>query len=315
MILVCGEALVDLFVNPGDPSGTSLNACVGGSPFNLARGVSRLDVPTAYLGGISTDHFGSLLVEAALSEGIDMSLVKHSSRPSPLVVVSPDSSGHPSYAFYAHHTAEGDFQPADLPAQIPEAIAAIAMGSVALALEPFASALLALAKREARRRVISLDPNLRPTMVGPLDAWRTRIDALADHAAIIKLSEEDFLTGWPQAEPEELFGAWLSRGVSLVVMTRGSAGASAWCSAGRTNQPAIAVPVIDAVGAGDGFHAALLARLLQTGRLNREALARIDLDSVEDAVRYASVAAGLTCGRRGADLPRLAELEAAFRAD
>lgn len=315
MILVCGEALVDLFLSPGDPSGTNLEACVGGSPFNVARGVARLDVPTAFLGGISTDHFGTLLIEAARSEGVDVSLVKRTPRPTPLVVVSPDFSGHPSYAFYAHQTAEGDFEPADLPAQIPETIAAITMGSVALALEPIGSTLLALAKREARRRVISLDPNLRPTVVGPLDAWRARFDALADHAAIIKLSEEDFLTGWPQAEPEELFGAWLSRGVSLVVMTRGAAGAIAWCLAGRTTQPGIAVPVIDAVGAGDSFHAALLARLSQQGRLNREALALIDLDAVEDAVRYAAVAAGLTCGRRGADLPRRLDVEAAFRAD
>ena len=59
MILVCGEALVDLFV--GAPQGGEMpaRAVAGGSPFNLATGLARLGVSAAFLGGLSRDRFGA----------------------------------------------------------------------------------------------------------------------------------------------------------------------------------------------------------------------------------------------------------------
>jgi len=62
VILVCGEALIDLFVGvPGGPE-MSTHAVAGGSPFNVAVGLARLGVRTAFLSGISRDHFGALLL-------------------------------------------------------------------------------------------------------------------------------------------------------------------------------------------------------------------------------------------------------------
>jgi len=66
--------------------------------------------------------------------------------------------------------------------------------------------------------------------------------------------------------------------------------------------------VVDTVGAGDTFHAALLARLRARGLLRREAIAALDAA----ALRYAVAAAGVTCGRCGADLPAAAEVAAAL---
>lgn len=316
MILVCGEALIDLFARPDDPSGASLIACIGGSPLNVATGIARLDVAVGFLGGISTDRFGELVMKFAAAEKIDTSLVKRTKRPTPLVAVATDTLGHPSYAFYTHETAERDLTPDDLPSQFAEGVEAIAMGSYALAIEAVGSTLLALAKREARRRVISLDPNLRPAIVGPLNAWRERFESAALYATIIKLSEEDFMMGWgSNADIEGVLGNWFTNGVSMVAMTRGAKGATAWWSGGRVTLPAYRTEVIDAVGAGDSFHAALLARLAQRGLLNREAMSRLNLQTVEDVLRYANTAAALTCRCRGADLPRRAQVEAALHAD
>jgi fructokinase len=313
VILVCGEALIDLYVQPDAALGPILKATVGGSPLNVAIGLARLGTDAAFLGGVSTDHFGTLLVQAMSEEGIDISLLKRSARPTPLVLVAPDAGGHPSYTFYAHESAECDLIFADMPVRLPAAINAIALGSYALAADPIGTALLTLAEREAHRLVICLDCNLRPAMVGPLDRWRDRIERFARCAAIIKLSEEDFVAGWGEnADLGDHVSRWLTQGAQLIVMTHGANGATAWHRCGRLAIPGQRAQVVDTVGAGDSFQAGLLARLAQKALLSRFALTTLDRASIEDAMHYANITAAMTCGRRGADAPQRAEVDAAM---
>jgi fructokinase len=313
VILVCGEALIDLFTQFDNASEPTLEVRVGGSPLNVATGLARLDTPAAFFGGVSTDHLGTSLANAMRKEGIDTSLIKRSARPTPLVLVAADADGHPSYTFYAHESAVQDVTLADVPVQLPSSVSAIALGSYALAVEPVGTALIALAEREAGRIVISLDCNLRPAIVGPLHVWRQRIERFACCASIIKLSDEDFALGWDEeARFSDRADYWLGHGAKLIVMTRGAAGATAWHRSGCVSLPSPQVEVVDTVGAGDSFQAGLLARLAQNGLLNPLALATLDRASIEDAIRYANIAAGMTCRRRGADTPRRAEVDRAM---
>jgi fructokinase len=57
LILVCGEALIDLFVGPAEAAEMPARAVAGGSPFNVAIGLARLGVKADFLGGISRDRF------------------------------------------------------------------------------------------------------------------------------------------------------------------------------------------------------------------------------------------------------------------
>lgn len=312
MILVCGEALVDLFADLDAPLGPILRVAVGGSPLNVAVGLARLETPVGFFGGLSIDCFGSMLADAMQREGIDISLVKRSARPTPLVLVSPDRRGHPSYTFYAHETAVQDVELVDVvSAALPSSVLAIALGSYALAVEPVGTSLLSLAEREARQRVIALDCNLRPAMVGSLASWRKRIEQFARCASIVKLSDEDFTSGWGEAaQAEEQAARWLGQGVKLVVMTHGARGATCWHHSGRVRVEAWPTPIVDAVGAGDSFQAGLLARLMEKGLLSSNALTTLHASSIADAMRYATLAAGMTCARRGADPPRRAEVDA-----
>ena len=312
MILVCGEALIDLFLGPAAGAALPVTAAAGGSPFNLAVGLARLGAPAGYLGGLSRDAFGDFLMARLAAEGVDTALTRRSPRPTPLAIVSADAAGQPAYSFHAEGCADRDLTPAELPPSLGPEVEAIAMGSFALAVEPVGSALLALAEREAGQRVISLDPNLRPSMVGDLARWRERFGRFLRCAAIVKLSLEDLDAAYGAGTDAE---AWarqrLAEGAALVVLTRGERGAIGWSAAARVEMPARPVAVVDTVGAGDTFHAALLARLRQRGLLRREALAGLDAGPLGDVLRYAGIAAALTCTRRGADLPRAAEVEAA----
>jgi fructokinase len=74
--------------------------------------------------------------------------------------------------------------------------------------------------------------------------------------------------------------------------------------------PGRQVDVIDTVGAGDTFQAALITGLAERGIRSRTALNNIGKDNLGNLIGFATEAAAITCGRRGADLPHRADLPA-----
>ncbi len=314
MIVVAGEALIDLFV--GAPVGATLpaEAIAGGSPFNVAVGLARLGAETGYLGGLSADALGAFLRERLRAERVDLGLAKRSARPTPVVLVTAGSDGQPSYTFHVHDCADRDLLPGDIPPALDARVTALALGSYALAVEPIGGTLLGLAEREAARCLISIDLNLRVSAVGDLARWRERIERFARAAAIIKLSREDLHGAFgAEADPGVVATRWLRNGALVVIVTDGAGGATAYYGGQVMHRPSRPVVVADTVGAGDTFHAALLARLAQTGRLDRDGVAALDEEDLRDLLDYAGAAASITCTRRGADLPTRAEVDAAFR--
>lgn len=311
MILVCGEALIDLFV--GRPEGTEMpaRAVAGGSPFNVAIGLARLGLRSAFLGGISRDRFGMLLADVLASEGVDGRFLVRTDRLSTLsaIVTAPD--GQPSYSFHGEAAADRSLTLADLPATLPDEIGALTFGSYTLAVEPVGSAFAALAEREKGRRVISVDPNVRPTVTPDMECWRRDAERFFQTATIIKASDEDVrLAFGEETSLADAAAYWLRCGARLVVITQGEHGATAFTARDTVSVPGRAVAVRDTVGAGDTFHAALLARLSSTGRLDPQSIAGLDQDAIGDLLAYATAAAAITITRRGADLPHAADVEA-----
>ena len=175
-------------------------------------------------------------------------------------------------------------------------------------MEPIGNTLLALARREHGRRLIAYDPNVRPSVVGDLDAWRARLDELLPHVDLLKISAEDAETLYPGIDPRALARDWLSRGPRLVVVTRGGDGALAMTARQEVERPGRKVGVVDTVGAGDTFQAALLAGLAWGGTVSGDALAALEADALDTLLARAIEAAAITCTRRGADLPRRDEI-------
>ncbi|CAH1693496.1 Fructokinase [Hyphomicrobiales bacterium] len=314
MILVCGEALVDLFVSVDPVNDVATKALLGGSPFNVAVGLSRLGTRTAFFGGISADPFGQAIGRKLVREGVDMSFAKHSGRLSTISVVATDETGQPSYAFHGEDKADRDVTLTDLPGPDHE-FEAITFGSYTLAVPPVAGAMLALARREAGRATISLDPNVRPSVTSDMEAWRSQFETFLPYADIIKASEEDLRIGYGIAcDIEELVTQWLLRGPRLVVLTRGAHGASAFLRGhSEIRVDALPVAVSDTVGAGDSFHAALLAYLSKINRLARPRFMALEVEELRKAMDFAIAASSITCSRQGADLPTEADVLEAIR--
>ncbi len=307
-VLVCGEAIVDLFVDV-DEGTMQAQPVLGGSPYNVAIGLARLGVSTAFFGGLSSDLFGAAIRSRLVAEGVDIAHSVETERLTTISIVGRNAQGLPAYAFHGEGKADRSVDVADLPMELDHHIRAIAMGSFTLAVEPVASAHLALARREAGSRLISIDPNLRPTVTPDLADWRRRFAAFVPCAGIIKASDEDLATAFPGTAHRDLTESWLAAGVELCIITHGAKGAVAWR---RGREPVVEagrpVEVVDTVGAGDSFHAALLARLDQRGLLSREGLSELDDAQLSEVLAFAVTASALTCSRRGAEPPRSSEM-------
>ena len=182
-----------------------------------------------------------------------------------------------------------------------------------MGVEPVASAIAALLRREAGRRVISLDPNVRPRVVGDVEAFRSRFESLLPQATLVKGSAEDVELFDASRDLAAVARDWLRRGPKLVVLTRGERGPLAAFGDAVVERPTPPVDVVDTVGAGDTFHAGLLARLDAAGRLTPEGMAALDRAAVTDALDFASACAALACTRRGASPPTLDEVHGFMR--
>lgn len=307
MFLICGEALFDVFVTGSAGDALRLEAHPGGSPFNVAIGLARLGQPVAFLGGISPDLLGERLVAKLRAEGIDTTCLQRPAAPTTLGLVGLGDDGVPAYAFYGAGAADRRLSAEALPAPSP-AIRAIHLGSYATVVEPTAGALETLVRRERQRCLIAYDPNVRLNVEPDLATWHARVDTLAGLAHLIKISDEDVRLLYGELPPEVLAARWLAGGAKLVVITRGAAGASAWNARGCAETPGVPVALVDTVGAGDTFQAAMLAWLAEHACLAPAALAELAPAQLASLLAFAARAAAITCSRRGADLPRRTEI-------
>ena len=307
MFLICGEALYDVFPVAETATGFSLDARIGGSPFNVAVGLSRLGRQVAFFTGLSSDPLGRRLEKALTEEGVDARFLVRKHNPTTLAVVGLTAAGVPHYTFYGHEAADRVVTKADLP-DLPADVTGLHFGSFSLMVGQTAETLEALARREAAQRLISLDPNVRLGVEPDAAAWRRRVESYSQIADIVKVSDEDLDLLFPGDAIDSAIARWHSRGVRLVVVTRGAEGAVASLGGEAFEAPGRKVATVDTVGAGDTFQAALLCGLEERGKATKAGLAELSLDDARRLVDFAISAAAVTCSRRGADLPRRGEV-------
>ncbi|MEV5594349.1 carbohydrate kinase [Streptomyces sp. NPDC052496] len=311
MIVVAGEALIDLVPSSQPPSGDGpLPALLprrGGGPYNTALALGRLGSPAAFCSRVSTDTFGEELLRGLRADGVDVSLVQRGPEPTTLAVADISPDGSAGYGFYADGTADRLFT---LPPELPDAARAVSFGTCSLVLEPGASAYESLMRRSAQQGIFTaLDPNIRAGLIADADAYRARFRSWLPHIALLKLSEED--AEW-LAGPQGVAAAvkdWLTAGPAAAVLTRGGDGLSVRTPGGtEITVPGERVEVADTIGAGDTVNAALLHRLDAHAALTPEALAALAPDAWRDILGFAARAAAVTCSRPGAQPPYATEL-------
>jgi len=291
--LIVGEALVDVVQRPG----TEPEPHAGGSPFNVAVGLSRLDVPTRLAAQLADDPYGDLLRSRLHESGVVLDALAPTPARTSTARATLADDGSATYEF------DLTWEPAGLPE--PSEFEVVHVGSLGTALEPGAALVADLAvMADALGVPVSFDPNIRLTVEPDHAVWRRTYEAIAPHATIVKMSDEDAAVLFPYEEPSALAQKLAADG-TLVAITLGGDGAVVANSQHVARVPAPAITVVDTIGAGDSFMAAALS---WCAAYSWPAADELDITELADLGRYAVGAAAITCGRPGADPPRTAEL-------
>ncbi|RAG85976.1 carbohydrate kinase [Streptacidiphilus pinicola] len=318
-----GEALVDVLT--GDQG--ELRPTPGGSPANVALGLARLGRPVRLATRTGDDTYGALVRDHLTRDGVLLVDGATDANPTATATVTFRQNGSARYDFALHWQLSTATTAA---LHGGTGYAHLHTGSLATALAPGAAQVLAAVRAARPWATVSYDPNLRPTLLDGPEVERPRVEALVDLADLVKASEEDLDWLYPDLGAARAAADWAQRGPSLVVLTRGDAGATAFWPHGSYEVPAVPVDVADTVGAGDAFMSGLLHGLLAAGLLGgdgtrdqvpgRAALRAATRsaqtpDRVPTALRLAALAAAVTCGRPGADPPTAAELRSLAEPD
>ncbi len=313
MILCCGEALIDMIPTPTRIGGTGFVPHSGGAIFNTAIALGRLGVKTGFLTGLSTDIFGAQLEADLARSHVDASFSIRSDLPTTLAFVSL-KNGHATYTFYDENTAGRSLVPDQLPT-LPDEVSVLYFGGISLISEPCAEFYAALAIAESTRRMIVLDPNIRPGFIKDVARYRTRLQKMLAVADIVKVSDEDL--DWiveGDAPIAEKAAEIRAIGPKMVVVTRGSAGASAFLS--NCEEVKVSAPkttVVDTVGAGDTFNAGMIAGLNALSVIEKDQLSRMTEENAKQALRRGAAVAAVTVSRAGANPPWAHELEGSLQ--
>lgn len=305
MYLVCGEALFDFFSQPdsGQHNKVGYQAIAGGSPFNVAVGLRRLGVDTGFFAGISTDYLGRRLATVLEEEGVRNDFLIHFDAPTTLSMVAVGADGSPQYSFRGEGCADRLLTVARLPT-LDASVRGLHVGSFSLVVQPVADALLALVQRESGKRLITFDPNVRLNPAPSLELWRGQVAKFAEHAHIIKVSDEDLHLLYPDIDADTVAKGWLQHNCQLVIMTRGRQGATVFSrELGQWSVPSREVKTADTVGAGDTFQAALITFLTERELDAPASLPTLSREILTDMLNFAVAAAAVTCTREGPDLP------------
>ncbi len=304
MILISGEALVDLIPDPEKDG--RYDAVLGGSPYNVALGLARLGAPAAFISRLSADANGESLAASLAAEGVDLSFVARDPRPTTLAFVMRGTAETGSrYAFYLDGTCYDGEWP--FPAQWPAKARHLHVGSFA-AVERHGAKVAEAMRQAAPVASVSFDPNIRPFVTPDRAQVLARVEAEVALASIVKASEEDLSWLYPDRGVEDTLRVWAALGPRFCIATLGGEGALAYLGAERLEIAPRRVAVVDTVGAGDSFMSSLLFAMDRDGALGAGA-GKPTREKLAAWTDFAARASALTCARKGSNPPTLAEVE------
>ena len=271
---------------------------------NVAVAAARLGVPSAFVGRVSTDAYGETIWEHLQDSGVDLRASRRGSEPTARAIV--EHAPELRFRFEGEHTADTMLSQVDLEL-LGRGPHILHGGTLGMFRGRTAETLARLAERH--RGIVSLDPNVRPRIIDDRPLWDHYHRRWMATAHLYRASDEDLAWIWPGRAPESCAEELLSETAAAVFITRGGSGATVHTSEGSLSVSGAPVQVIDTVGAGDTFAAAILASVWKLGPARDPAcLSRLGLADWRPILDRAIAAAAITCSRRGADAPFLAEL-------
>jgi fructokinase len=307
-VVALGELVIDL-IPVAQPDGALLfSPSPGGAPGNVAAGIARLGRSAAMISKVGPGSLGDLLIATLAQTGVATTgVVRAATEPTALAVVSLTASGDRDFTLYREGCADASLSVAELPLEMLAACRILHVGSLSLATPLSAAAQrAAIVQARAAGARISADVNFRPALWRDPEAMRaTGIEAVAA-ADIVKVSTDELVLLTGQAEIDAAAASLWHPALQLLAVTRGEAGAVLFTPQDRIEIAGYPVRVVDTVGCGDAFMAALLVGLLEQDP------APLDQKALLTLGRMACAAGAVMAGVGGAmaSMPCRADVEA-----
>ncbi|MFC5677973.1 PfkB family carbohydrate kinase [Aeromicrobium endophyticum] len=291
-VLVVGEALIDVVV--GRDGSTEH---VGGSPLNVAVGLSRLGVPTTFGTQLGSDARGALVRKHLSASSVRPLLLAPTHDDTSVATAEIADDGSAVYAFDVTWDATTQLDVADFDA--------VHVGSLGAVLEPGAAVVVGLAAAARERGIpVSFDPNVRLPVEPDARVWRNAFARLMPYVTYLKMSDEDAQVLSPGTAPADLARALASE-TTLVAITCGRNGSYLATSSGGCWTDVGATAVADTIGAGDSYMAAMVTWLADRDWRGPGSISQAELHQLGS---FASSCAAITCSRPSADPPWAREL-------
>lgn len=267
-LVTVGEALAVLSSpEPGPLAlGAAMRLGIAGAESNVAIGVSRLGGSATWIGRVSDDELGELILRELRAEGVT-ALATRDSAPTSLLLKEQRTTNRGRTRYYRTHTAGVRLCPQDVPEHLVAGAAVLHITGITPALgdAPALAVRTAVDIASAAGVPISLDINFRSLLWDETRARETLLPLLRKADLVFAGSYEARLMvpGTPEGDgPEQLAKSICALGPAGAVIKMGDAGAFALLDGKGYRQPAVPVSVHDTVGAGDAFAAGYLAELL-----------------------------------------------------
>lgn len=303
-VLVLGEALIDIV----EPADGPAREHVGGSPANVAVGLSTIGHQVHFATHFGADDRGRRIAAHLQGHGVDLVPGSNAADRTSTATARLDPAGGAGGATYLFDLTW------ETPAVDLAGVGHVHAGSLGATVEPGASAVFELMSRAREVATVSYDPNLRPTLMGEPQDVRGRIEECIGRSDVVKASEEDVEWLYAGAPLSEVAHLWGLLGPALVVLTRGGDGALFHLTSTDTDHPVAgrSVDVVDTVGAGDSFMTGLVSGLLDADLLGGPA-ARARLRQASPAAVLPALDRAIACGsytveRAGAAAPTRSEV-------
>ena len=307
-VLVIGEALVDVVhgINGG------IKNIPGGSPANTAVALARLGTKTYMKARTSNDQFGEEIRNYLTNQDVnlDYSLVVDS--PSSVINAVIQKDGSAKYEANLKGAADYGWTFEELNQVIDPDIQIVQLGSLTSYVEPGATNVEKWFNqlRQSNKHLLTFDPNIRHPLDGENEVdVRNRAKKLASLSHVVKASDEDLNWVFSNSNPQDSAIKIIESGASLVIVTLGKKGAFAVNKKLEIVEvTANEIAVIDTIGAGDTFAAALITQLLENSWITKNALENLSSDDLTEILTNCSAASAITCSRQGANPPHRHEV-------
>ncbi|CAN5818462.1 carbohydrate kinase [soil metagenome] len=287
-----GELLIDFVAMQKDKGLAGARGFVkaaGGAPANVAVGLARLGVQTAFVSKVGRDEFGYFLRETLRENHVNIDAVREECRsPTGIAFVSLTGRGDRDFLFYRTSCADAMLKPGELPSRLFSQACLFHFGSISLIQEPSRSATwhgVDLAQKNGL--LISFDPNLRPSLWPNQRTMRKLVQKALECSHIVKLNQEELAFLVRDGGPPETLQRLRKPRNELLVVTLGQL--SCYYSTSNTEGFVTSFPVrpIDTTGAGDAFVAGLLSGVIQ--RLKRgQTISELHNDELYRVFRFAN---------------------------